>query len=209
MNRGFFISVEGIDGAGKTTLCDQLESYAGRFGSVVRVREPGGTRVSEAIRSFLLALENRDILPRAEAFLYAAARVQLVDAIIRPALEAGHIVIADRYIDSTLAYQGYGRGLKLDLLKQLNRLSVDWVVPDITFLLDFSAIKAQQRRNGTEPDRLEAEGIMFLSRIRQGFLAVAAEEERRIRILNAELNQEELFREAAEHLRPFGFTPEV
>jgi dTMP kinase len=182
--RGKFISLEGIDGCGKTTLREQLHDYFKGKYEILILREPGGNEVSEKIRDMLLDIRNIGIRPRTEAFLYAASRSQLVEEMIRPALLAGKVVIADRYMDSTIAYQGYGRGLDIAFLQALNQLCTDGLKPDLTLLLDIDPREGQRRRKKDIPDRLEKEGLAFQSRIRQGYLAMQLAEPQRIKLLN-------------------------
>ncbi|MCX5780307.1 MAG: dTMP kinase, partial [Firmicutes bacterium] len=130
--RGVFISLEGIDGCGKTTLKEMLLARLGEKYPVIGIREPGGTVISEKIRDMLLDVRNDGIIGKTEALLYAAARSQLVEEVIRPALTQGKIIIADRYLDSTIAYQGYGRGLELAFLEDLNRICTGGLKPDLT-----------------------------------------------------------------------------
>jgi len=179
-----FISFEGLDGCGKTTqagmLADALE-LEGR--EVVRVREPGGTPTGERIRELLLDPAAR-IGPAAEALLYAAARAQLVEDVIAPALARGSVVIADRFIDSSLAYQGVGRGLGLERILAVNQLATGELMPDATLLLRLSADEASRRRSG-DPDRIEAEHAGFHADVAGGFDAAAARFPGRIRVVDA------------------------
>ena len=184
MLKGIFISLEGVDGSGKTSLKKELLCRLDAF-HPLGLREPGGTPISEKIRNLLLDTANEDMQARTEAFLYAAARCQLVETVIRPALQEGKMIIADRYIDSTLAYQGYGRGLPLDFLQQLNQLSTGGLKPDLTLLLDVDPAEGARRRAKDTPDRLEKAGLLFQERVRQGYLQIAREEPQRIRILDA------------------------
>jgi len=194
--KGLFISLEGIDGSGKTTLkANLMEKLASRC-QVLGIREPGGTIISEKIRDMLLDVSNDGIIGRTEALLYAAARCQVVEEVIRPALAQGWIVVADRFLDSTLAYQGYGRGLDLEMLKDLNRICTAGLKPHLTLLLDLDPQEGQQRRTGVVPDRLEQEGLNFQTRIREGYLELARQEPERIRILSARVEPEELTRQA-------------
>lgn len=181
---GRFISLEGIDGCGKTTLRDQLSDYLKEKYEVLVLREPGGTEVSEKIRDMLLDVRNVGIRPRTEAFLYATARSQLVEEMILPALQEGKIVIADRFMDSTIAYQGYGRGIDIEFLKALNLLCTGGLKPDLTLLLDIEPEEGQKRRNKQTPDRLEKEGLEFQSRVRAGYLTIQSDEPDRIKVLN-------------------------
>lgn len=186
-----FISLEGIDGAGKTSLKDHLVNYL-KDVKVICVREPGGTEISEKIRELLLDVRNAGILPKTEALLYASARSQVVEEVIRPALNAGHIVIADRYIDSTIAYQGYARGLDISFLQELNHLCTAGLRPDLTLLLDLDPNIAKLRKATGLPDRLEMEGLTFQERVRAGYLQIAKEEPERIEVLDASLSEEEV-----------------
>ena len=179
-----FISFEGLDGCGKTTqaamLADALE-LEGR--EVVRVREPGGTPTGERIRKLLLD-PAASIGPAAEALLYAAARAQLVEDVIAPALARGSVVIADRFIDSSLAYQGVARGLGLERILSVNQLATGGLMPHATLLLRLSADEAARRRGAT-PDRIEAEHAGFHADVAGGFEAAAARFPERIRIVDA------------------------
>lgn len=200
MNRGKFISLEGIDGSGKTTLKEKLADYLSSKYELLIVREPGGTEISEKIRGMLLDIRNDGMMAGTEAFLYAAARNQLVEELIRPALAAGKIVIADRYMDSTIAYQGYGRGLNIKFLQELNILCTAGVKPDLTLLLDIDPREGQRRRQKDIPDRLEKEGIDFQSRIRSGYLQIQQQEPERIKLLNAASSIQELYEEALKYI---------
>jgi dTMP kinase len=179
-----FISFEGLDGCGKTTqaamLADALE-LEGR--EVVRVREPGGTPTGERIRELLLDPAAK-IGPAAEALLYAAARAQLVEEVIAPALARGSVVIADRFIDSSLAYQGVGRGLGLERILAVNQLATGGLMPDATLLLRLEADEAARRR-GSAPDRIEAEHAGFHADVAAGFAAAAERFPQRIRVVDA------------------------
>jgi thymidylate kinase len=198
--RGLFISLEGIDGSGKTTLKESILACMGGNYTIMGLREPGGTAISEKIRDMLLDVRNDGIMGKAEALLYAAARSQLVEEIIRPALAEGKVVIADRYLDSTIAYQGYGRGLDLEFLEDLNRICTGGLKPDITILLDIEPDEGQRRRSQEIPDRLEQEGLEFQKRIREGYLIIQAREPERIKRLDARQTPEALLEEAMQHI---------
>ncbi|MDX6521757.1 MAG: dTMP kinase [Gaiellales bacterium] len=178
-----FISFEGLDGSGKTTqatmLADALE-LEGR--EVVRVREPGGTPTGERIRELLLD-PSATIAAPAEALLYAAARAQLVAEVIAPALARGSVVIADRFIDSSLAYQGTARGLGVDRILAVNQLATGGLMPDRTLLLQLPVALASERR-GSAPDRIEAESAGFHRAVADGFAAAAARFPERIRVVD-------------------------
>jgi dTMP kinase len=179
--KGVFISVEGIEGTGKSTqvqlLSDLLKDKGYR---VVRTEEPGGTAISVKIRELLLSLESEGIQPVAELFLYNASRIQHVEDVIMPALERGSVVITDRFSDSTVAYQGYGRGIDLDIIASLDRIATGGLKPDITILIDLDVMTGLTRnRNINKTDRLEREHISFHERVREGFLALAKKEPKR------------------------------
>ena len=195
-NAGLFISFEGGEGAGKSTqlgrICKWLEAH-GR--DVVLTRQPGGTGYGKRIRKLILAPNPEEQLSaRAELFLYLADRAQHVDTVIRPALKAGQIVLCDRYSDSTLAYQGYGRGLDIDELNTLNGLATGQLNPDLTIWLDIDPAAGRERILGRQAlDRLEAESLAFHARIRAGYAAMAAAEPQRWRRLDALASEELLF----------------
>ncbi len=199
--QGMFISLEGIDGSGKTTLKEHLITTMSCNYEILGIREPGGTTISEKIRDMLLDVRNDGIKDKTEALLYSAARSQLVEEVIRPALDQGKIIIADRFMDSTIAYQGYGRGIDLQFLEDLNRLSTGGLKPDITFLLDIDPIEGQRRRRNDIPDRLEKEGMEFQNRIRNGYLELWKKDSTRIRKLNGNNAIQELVLEAYIHIR--------
>jgi dTMP kinase len=168
---GLFISFEGIDGCGKSTQADLLRSYLESKGEQVELlREPGGTALSEQIREILLNPNNDKMDPSTESILLSACRAQLTREIIIPALERGNIVICDRYADSTLAYQGYGRGINLEWLEKLNAFATAGLKPDITLLVDLPVDEALNRMQSKSFDRIEMEGIEFLDKVRSGYL---------------------------------------
>jgi dTMP kinase len=182
-----FISFEGIDGVGKSTQADLLETWLqGKGKTVVRTLEPGGTEVGVEIRKILLH-HRGDLAPRAEAALFAADRAHHVASKIRPALSRGEIVITDRYFDSSVAYQGAGRELSQTEVRDLSLWAVGGLLPDLTVLLDLPADVARNRRNGsgTEPDRLESEKIEFFERARQAYLDLARAEPNRFLVIDA------------------------
>jgi dTMP kinase len=176
-----FITFEGPDGSGKTTQIQRLVAELQRRGyPVFSTREPGGTPIGDQIRDVLHDIHNQQMHPHTEILLYAASRAQLVAEAIRPRLAAGDIVICDRYADSTLAYQGYGRGLELDALRQILAFATGGLTPDLTVYLDISAEDGLKRRqqaaqNGAEWNRLDAESLAFHQRVREGYLALIAE----------------------------------
>ncbi|RMF58161.1 MAG: dTMP kinase [Calditrichaeota bacterium] len=184
-----FISFEGIDFSGKTT---QISSLLPRFEevgiSVEVLREPGGTLISEEIRSILLNPEHHMMHPRAEILLYSAARAQLVHEKIIPMLENGQYIIADRFFDSTTAYQGYGRKLDIQFVHQLNSFATSGVIPYKTFFIDITPREAYRRHKEAQRgrDRLEKEEISFYEAIREGFLKIAKENPERFIVIDGE-----------------------
>jgi len=179
---GIFITLEGIDGSGKSTQARLLLDWVRRQGRGVQLtREPGGTEVGAQLRRLVLSPENL-ITPEAELFLYLADRSLHVAQVVRPALEAGEIVICERYTDSTLAYQGYGRGLDLGLLRRLNDIATGGLLPDLTIILDITP--SQARLDATRLDRLESEGREFGERVAEGFRALARAEPERIGLVD-------------------------
>ncbi|MDQ7833749.1 MAG: dTMP kinase [Humidesulfovibrio sp.] len=189
-----FITFEGIEGTGKSTQIALLQQHLESQGHKVRVTlEPGGSRIGAELRRVLLSLENRDLTPQAELFLYLADRAQHVAQVVRPAIAAGAVVLSDRFADSTVAYQGYGRGMDPELLHRLNAVAVDGLWPDLTLLLDLDPVIGLERamsRNSREgktnaEGRFEAESIAFHTRVRQGFLDLAARSPERISIVDA------------------------
>ncbi len=172
-----FITFEGPEGSGKTTQLKLLAEWLRERGKdVLATREPGGTAISEAIRGILLDPTHTEMQPEAEILLFSAARAQIVAQVIRPHLEGGTIVLCDRYADSTLAYQGYGRGLDLDTLRAITAFATGGLVPDLTIYLDIAIEKGLQRKVPQEWNRLEAQALAFHQRVREGYLEMAAGE---------------------------------
>jgi dTMP kinase len=191
---GLFISFEGIDGVGKSTQADALETFVRSHGlDVVRTLEPGGTELGQEIRHLLLHRKG-DVSPRAEALLYAADRSHHVATKIRPALEAGKVVIIDRYLDSSVAYQGAGRELETKEIRDLSLWATNGLLPNLTILLDLDPELARARRDntGTEPDRLEREKVEFFAAVRQGYLELAAAEPERFLVIDATSSKEQI-----------------
>lgn len=174
---GIFITLEGPEGSGKSTQMTLLKSYLQGLGyDVVTSREPGGTSIGDQIRDVLHDTGNTEMAPSAEVLLYSASRAQLVEQVIRPALSEGKIVLLDRYADSTLAYQGYGRGLDLGKLESLTEIATGGLQPDLTVLLDLDVAEGLDRRRdrGEEMNRLDLETIEFHNRVRRGYHQLAA-----------------------------------
>ena len=173
-NKGAFISFEGIDGCGKSTQVKLLlEKLDKEDIACSLVREPGGTQVSEEIRSVLLKTRTENMSSRAEALLMTASRAQLTKEKIKPALEDGICIIADRYKDSTLAYQGGGRGINIEYLIELNNFATYDLDPDLTILIDISSVEAKNRSVVSDPDRIESVGLEFQEEVRNLYLELA------------------------------------
>ena len=173
LNKSYFITFEGIDGSGKSTQAKLLIKKLGSSSiQTCFIREPGGTKISEEIRHVLLNKRDEDMIDRTEALLMCASRAQLTKNIIIPELESGKWVIADRYSDSTLAYQGGGRGIDLNWLIKLNEFATFGTVPDITFYIDIDAETGFQRRKNISADRIESAGIEFQDKIRNKYLEI-------------------------------------
>ncbi|MBS1536682.1 MAG: dTMP kinase [Bacteroidetes bacterium] len=186
-----FITFEGIDGSGKTTQINKLSERLTNLGyNVLTLREPGGNVISEKIRETLLSAGN-DITPCAELLLFVASRAQLVEKVIRPALLQGKLVICDRYIDSSVAYQGYGRGIPIEDILICNKIATRNLVPKITFFLDLPPIIASVRainRSAENLDRIEQEGEIFFDKARQGYIQISKNEPERFIMLNGSEN---------------------
>lgn len=183
---GLFITLEGVDGCGKTTQADLVEEALRAAGhDVVRMREPGGARLSEKIRLLLLDPGNDDMCDECELLLYEAARAQNVRQIVEPALRRGATVLCDRFFDSTFAYQAAARGLSADLVREANRLGCCGVVPDVTLVFDLDPQDAYGRATREGTDRLEGEGVRFQQRVREGYRQLAEEEPDRVRVIDA------------------------
>ena len=193
--RGLFITFEGPDGSGKTTQVNRLADWLRSQGrEVLCTREPGGTPLAERIRSLLLECGDEEVAPETELLLFGAARAQHVRRVILPFLERGGVVLCDRFIDSTTAYQGYARKLDLDYVEQTHVFCTGGRMPDLTFLFDISVEDARKRQQARDnhPDRMEAEADRFHHFVREAFLKIAAREPKRFRVLDARLPIDEL-----------------
>jgi dTMP kinase len=181
--KGKFITFEGSEGSGKSTHSRLLYRYLKRRGfDVVYLREPGGTKISEKIRKILLSPRNDSITAVSEMLLYMASRSQLVEEVIKPALEKGKIVICDRFLDSTLAYQGFGLGLDIEVIKYIADIVTRGIIPDLTIFLDLPIKKGLKYRQSKE-DRIEKRSLAYHIRVRNGYLGLAAREPGRIKVV--------------------------
>lgn len=206
MKRGVFITFEGGEGAGKSIQVEILASHLHEEGYQVKItREPGGTRIGEQIRAITHNPENVDLEATTEAYLMAAARAQHVEQVIYPSLEAGHIVISDRYVDSSIAYQGFGRKLGVETIVKLNDLAVNGAIPDLTILLSVPFEKGIRRRmKSLKPkDRLDLQQKEFYQRVNDGYLLLAKKDPKRYTIIDATQSIETVGRDIWQKVRDF------
>lgn len=184
MNKGLFITFEGADGCGKTTQLNLLRNYLQNNNfDVLVTREPGAKGLGEKLRDILLNYDG-EVSSRCESFLFLADRAQHIDKIVKPALKKGQIILCDRHTDSTVAYQGYGRGLDIEQINKLNDIATDGLKPDLTFVFDID-IATSMSRVGNEKDRMESAGNDFFNRVRNGYLEIAKNEPERVKVINA------------------------
>lgn len=199
MKKGLFITFEGTDGCGKTTQIELLKRYLEEKGyKVVLTREPGAKGLGEKLREILLNYDG-DVSSNCESFLFLADRAQHIDMLIKPAIERGEVVLCDRHTDSTVAYQGYGRGLDLNQIKMLNDIATNGVKPDMTFVFDID-IETAQERVGKTKDRMESAGIEFFKRVRQGYLEIAKSEPERVKVLDATQTIDDISSQVKEYI---------
>ena len=197
-----FITFEGIDGTGKSTQIGYLEDYLTKNNiPFISIREPGGTEFSEQIREILLDTKSK-ISSVAELMLFEAARADLCEKVIEPALRDGKVVISDRFFDSTTAYQSYGRGIDIEKVKVCNQLATNSLKPDFTFYFRLPLDESIKRRNGRELDRMEQSGQDFFDRVILGFEELAKQEPERIIIIDAYKSREEIFEEIMKTIKP-------
>ncbi len=199
--KGLFITFEGLDGAGKSTQLRRAVQYLRKRGHRVRVtREPGGTRTGEQVREILLASRTGKLAPLAELALMYAARAQLLEQVIRPALARGEAVVSDRYNTASFAYQGYGRKLGVATVRAFDRVICGPTQPDLTIILDLDPERARGRARGDSKrrsrlDRIEAQGLVFHKRVRAGYLALARRAPKRVKVVSAEQSIGEMQRQ--------------
>ncbi len=193
--RGKFITFEGCDGCGKSTQLRLLSEYLEKQGVAhIFTREPGGGKISESIRQILLDGRNAEMTDECEALLYAAARVQHLADRVEPALKEGKLVVCDRYVDSSLAYQAYARGLGVDFVQKINAFALENYLPDVTVFIDLSPEDAFRRKHGAdENDRLEQAGIAFHQRVYEGYKTLAKENPTRFAVVDGRKTPDEIF----------------
>ena len=190
--KGKFITFEGSEGSGKSTQIKLAQKYLeAKGGKVLFLREPGGVRISEKIREILLDPETRDMSGECETLLYMAARTQLTAEVLIPALKKGAVVLCDRFLDSTVAYQGYGLGVNIGKIKAIGAFATQGVQPDLTFLFDIDA-KEGLARIARPKDRIEQRGLGYHGRVKQGYLAIARREPGRIKVIDAQKSKKEI-----------------
>ena len=197
MSKGLFITFEGADGCGKTTQIKLLDEYLKSRGyKTLLTREPGAKGLGEKVREILLNYDG-EVSPRCESFLFLADRAQNADCIIKPAVKDGVIVLCDRHTDSTIAYQGYGRGVNIKELKKLNDMAVSGLKPDLTFVFDID-VQTSMARVGKEKDRMESAGLEFFERVRKGYLEIAKQEPERVKVIDSTKSIEEIHNKVLE-----------
>ncbi|HEY8892969.1 MAG TPA: dTMP kinase [Clostridium sp.] len=202
MERGRLIALEGPDGSGKTTQIQLLENHLKELGyEVVRAREPGGTEISEKIREIILDNDNSDMSYMCEALLYAASRAQLVSEVIKPALKAGKIVICDRFVYSSMVYQGIGRGLGMDRIKSINEVALDGLEADLIFMITIPYEEGLKRKKMQRTlDRLENSGNDFHKKVFEGYLDIC-EKYDKIEVIDGNRNIDEIHKDIINTLK--------
>ena len=201
MQKGLFITFEGCDGCGKTTQLELLAKYLQDKGyDVIVTREPGARGLGEKLREILLNYDG-EVSSNCESFLFLADRAQHIDTIVKPAIDAGKIVLCDRHIDSTAAYQGYGRGLDIDQINYLNNIATSGLKPNLTLLFDVD-IETSMARVGNNKDRMENAGIEFQEKVRHGYLELAKKEPKRIKVFDSGKTIEQLHQEVLGTIAP-------
>lgn len=200
MAKGLFITFEGADGCGKTTQLNLIKEYLGEQGKDVLVtREPGAKGLGEHVRKILLNYDGV-VSDRCESFLFLADRAQNIDVIVNPAIQEGKIVLCDRHTDSTVAYQGYGRGLDIEEINMLNNLATGNKKPDLTLVFDVD-IETSMQRVGKEKDRMENAGDAFFNRVRQGYLEIAKNEPDRVKVVDSTKSIEDVHKDVVEIIK--------
>ena len=194
MTKGKLITFEGSEGSGKSTQAKLVYQYLKRRKkSVLFIREPGGVKISEAIRNILLHVKNTGMTDECETLLYMAARAQLVGEVILPALKKGKIVLCDRFLDSTMVYQGFGNGVNLQAIKAIGRFATQGITPDLTLLFDIDTRKGLSRK-GKVKDRIEQRSLPYHHRVRRGYRTLAKENPQRIKLIKVNAGKQEIYK---------------
>ncbi len=200
MIKGKFITLEGSEGSGKSTQSALICDYLRKQGKdVVQLREPGGVKISESIRNLLLDVKNEAMSHECETLLYMAARAQIVQETIEPALKSGKIIICDRFLDSTIVYQGCGHGMDIEFIKKLGTFATHGIKPDLTLLFDIE-VKEGLSRTNVKKDRIELRPIEYHEKVRRGYLELAEIEPQRIKVIKVDAPKEEIFNRVQVHL---------
>lgn len=198
--KGLFITFEGSEGSGKSTQMELIGQYLkSKNRSVLFVREPGGVAISEKIREILLDAGNKAMAPSCEMLLYMAARAQLVEEVIAPALNKGKAVICDRFLDSTVVYQGYGHQMDVAFIKKVGGFATQGIKPDLTFIFDIDAKKGLARIKRAK-DRIEQRAMAYHTRVREGYLDIAKKEPKRIKVINSDQSIEDIHQQVRQHI---------
>lgn len=197
MREGLFITFEGADGCGKTTQIELLNKYLTDKGyKTLLTREPGAKGLGVKLREILLNYDG-EVSPNCESFLFLADRAQHIDCIIKPAIKEGKIILCDRHTDSTVAYQGYGRGLDLDRINYLNNIATGGMKPDLTIVFDVD-VETSMQRVGKEKDRMESAGVEFFNKVREGYLEIAKKEPQRVKVISSSDTIENIHKQVVE-----------
>ncbi len=198
--RGLLITFEGAEGSGKSTQIALAQQYLNAAGKeAVVIREPGGVKISEGIRNMLLDVGNTEMTKECEVLLYMAARAQLVEEIMLPALKKGKIILCDRFLDSTFVYQGYGHHMDLESIRMIGEFATQGVLPDLTLLFDIDVCEGL-RRAGDNKDRIEQRSVEYHNRVRNGYLVLAKQEPDRIKVIPVDRGKEEIFQQVKKYL---------
>ena len=199
--KGTFITFEGSEGSGKSTQIELVCKYLKQKKKpILFVREPGGVKISEKIRGVLLDVKNTRMSSECETLLYMAARAQLVEEVVVPALKMGKVVLCDRFLDSTIAYQGYGNGVDIKAIKSIGEFATRKIQPEITFFFDIDARKGLSRIKGRTKDRIERRAICYHNRVREGYIKIAHREPGRVKLIDAGRTKEEIFAVVVKHI---------
>lgn len=191
--KGKLITFEGSEGSGKSTQIALIREYLNKYyKNVMLLREPGGVKISEDIRGMLLDVNNKDMCSECETLLYMAARAQLIEEVLKPELKKGTIILCDRFLDSTIAYQGYGNGVDIKTIKQIGKFATQGISPDLTLIFDIDAKKGLARIN-REKDRIELRKIDYHRKVQKGYLELAKQEPKRVKVVRVDKSKEEVF----------------